>query len=123
MEENIVIDLNPNEVNIALLTYFKKTNVNIKYELTLNNDNLNIIFYLDDGINKEIISYQDLENALKNYIYRNDYEFKEFKYIGGIHKTGYYFDNTCIIAIMFASSLVVILCTFILKKKTKNKKP
>lgn len=38
-------------------------------------------------------------------------------------KTGYYFDNTCIIAIMFASSLVVILCTFILKKKMKNKKP
>lgn len=93
MEENIVIDLNPNKVNIALLTYLKKTNVNIKYELTLNNDNLNIIFYLDDGINKEVISYQDLENALKNYIYRNDYEFKEFKYIGGIHKTGYYFDE------------------------------
>ena len=95
------INLTPEEVDQAIVDYFeeiKDYRVSVKEELSLHQDKLDLKFYLiehldHDKIEKKLLTEEDLKNALNNYISFYNYELLDFKYIGGIHRTGYYFDK------------------------------
>lgn len=102
--EESTIQLTPDEVDQALIEYFgdgKSYRVSIKDELKLDKDKLNIKFYLIehldyDGIErglKTMLTTSDLHMALNEYINFYNYELIDFKYIGGIHRVGYFFDE------------------------------
>ena len=95
------INLTPEEVDQAIVDYFeeiKDYRVSVKEELSLHQDKLDLKFYLiehldHDKIEKKLLTEEDLKNALNNYISFYNYKLLDFKYIGGIHRTGYYFDK------------------------------
>lgn len=102
--ETSTIELTPDEVNQAIVGYFgdgKRYRVSSKQELSLYQDQLDIRFYLIehldyDGIkrdNKIMLTEGDLKNALNHYANFYNYELIDFKYMGGIHRVGYYFDE------------------------------
>ena len=103
-EEESKIILTPDEVDQAIIGYFsegKEYKVSIQEELLLNQDQLDLKFYLIeyldyDGIKKDVktmLTNGDLKKALNHYINFYNYELVDFKYIGGIHRVGYYFDE------------------------------
>ena len=98
------IELTPDEVDEAIVRYFgdgKNYRVSSERELSLYNDQIDLRFYLIehldyDGIkrdNKIMLTENDLKTALDHYINFHNYELIDFKYIGGIHRIGYYFDE------------------------------
>jgi len=98
------ISLTPDEVDQAIVEYFggdKEYPVSCKEELTMDKNGLNIAFYLIehtriDGVRRDIstmLTKGDLMNALGAYIDFYGYELLDFKYIGGIHRIGYFFDE------------------------------
>ena len=68
-----------------------------KYTLMFENDNFYLIEHLDyDGIKRDnmiMLTESDLKAALNHYINFYNYELIDFKYIGGIHRVGYFFDE------------------------------
>ena len=100
-EKSNKIILTPNEVDQALFEHFsegKDYQISIKEDLTIENNNPKISFYLIEHIDKDkevstLLTNEDLKNALNDYISFYNYKLIDFKYIGGIHKVGYYFDN------------------------------
>lgn len=98
------IELTPEKVIQAIVEYFgegKNYRVSAKEEISLCQDQIIIKFYLIehlklDGIKKDmemLLTEEDLRTALNHYISFYDYDLLDFKYIGGIHKVGYYFDE------------------------------
>ena len=101
---NHKIVLLPEDIDRAIIDYFgenKNYRVSVKEELTINGNEPKIKFYLIehieyDGIKKDIktlLTEGDLKNAFKNYLRDLNYNLESFKYIGGIHRVGYYFDE------------------------------
>ena len=102
--ETNTIELTPNEVDQAIIGYFgegKNYRVSSKHELSLYDNQINLRFYLVehldyDGIKRDniiMLTEGDLKNALNHYINFYNYDLVDFKYIGGIHRVGYYFDE------------------------------
>lgn len=98
------IELTPNEVDEAIISYFgqgKSYRVSSKEKLQLINGELDLKFYLIehikfDGVRKDIetmLTEGDLKNALNHYINFYGYELVDFKYMGGIHRVGYAFSQ------------------------------
>jgi hypothetical protein len=90
--------LTQEELNKAIIEYyFGECNdrVYVTEELTNNDGKLGIIFYLVERNNNSKIplTEEDLKNVLNNYINSDDYELISFKYIGGIHNVGYFFEK------------------------------
>ncbi len=103
-EEESKIVLTPNEVEEAIFNYFgsdKNYRVSVNEELTIENDQPKIMYFLIehleyDGIKKEVqtlLTNGDIRNALDYYINFYNYKLIDFKYIGGIHRVGYYVDE------------------------------
>ncbi len=99
------ITLTPDEVNQAIIEYFgskKNYRISVKEQVYIDfYGQQQINFYLTehldyDGIKKDIkcmLTEGDIKNALSAYVDFYSYELIDFKYIGGIHRTGYYFDE------------------------------
>ena len=98
------ITLTPDEVDQAIIDYFgqgKEYPVSCKEELTMNKSGLDIAFYLIehtriDGVRRDVstrLTKGDLMDALGAYIEFYGYELLDFKYIGGIHRVGYFVDE------------------------------
>ena len=98
------IELTPDEVDGAIVRYFgegKNYRVSSERELSLYNDQIDLRFYLIehldyDGIkrdNKIMLTESDLKTVLNHYVNFYNYELIDFKYIVGIHRVGYYFDE------------------------------
>lgn len=98
------IILNPDEVKKTIVEYFgrdKEYLISCKEKLTVNGDTPDMVFYLIEHLiidgNKRDISTRltngDLMHALDDYAKHYGYELTDFKYIGGIHHVGYYFDE------------------------------
>jgi len=98
------IELTPEEVKHTILEHFsteEKHQVSVEEELSIHQDHLDLRFYLieqihHDGINKDVrtmLTEEDLKMALDDYANFYGYELICFKYIGGIHRVGYYFDE------------------------------
>lgn len=96
--------LNPEVVDEALFEYFsqgKDYNVSVKEELSIENNQPKIDFYLLEHLKygdmveiaKTKLTEEDLYKAFNFYVKDLDYEVKDFKYIGGIHRVGYSFDQ------------------------------
>ncbi len=130
-DENSTITLTPDEVDEAIIEYFgsgKNYRVSAKEELSFHNNHLDIYFYLIehldyDGIKKDIktmLTRGDLKNALSAYIDFYNYELIDFKYIGGIHRVGYYFDEDT--PHYDGIQLEVKTKSKVLSKKRENKK-
>ena len=103
-EDSKKIVLNSEEVDQALIEYFgegKDYRVSVKEELSIENHQPKIDFYLIEHLKygdveeivKTLLTKEDLLKAFNNYIEDTDSEIKDFKYIGGIHRAGYYFDR------------------------------
>ncbi len=106
-EENVKsnsITLTRDEVDQAIVEYFgsgKEYPVSCKEELTMNKKGVDLAFYLiehtrEDGVRRDIstrLTKGDLMNALRAYIEFYGYELLDFKYIGGIHRAGYFIDE------------------------------
>ena len=103
-DKNLKIDLTPSEVEQAILEYYdidKDDHVRVEEELTIKDGHPDIKFsiiehidYID--IDKDLKTYleeDNLSNALNEYISTYNYELINFKYIGGIHRVGYFFDE------------------------------
>ncbi len=99
-----VVELTSKEVDKAIIDYSSKNHnhkVTVKEELSLVNGKLKIDFYsikhIDYyGTKKDIITHlteDDLKDCLNDYMGNYNYEVTDFKYIGGIHKTGYFIDE------------------------------
>ena len=104
INSNNKIILFPEDVDGAIIDYFgrdKNYRVSVKEELTIAGNEPNIKFYLIehlqyDGIKKDItilLTEGDLKKVFKDYLSDLNYELASFKYIGGIHKTGYFVDE------------------------------
>lgn len=100
------ISLTPNEVDEALVGYFgegKDYRISVKDEEPYIDfeGNPKVPIYLVEHIDfegaKKEISYMltdsDIKHALAHYIDFYGYDLEDFKYIGGIHHTGYFFDE------------------------------
>ena len=98
------IYLNPEEVDQALANYFgqnKNHRISIKEELSIEKDQPKIDFYLIEYFRygdieestRTKLTNEDLYKAFKYYFEDLDYDVKDFKYIGGIHRVGYYFNK------------------------------
>ena len=103
-DKSIKIDLTPNEVDQAILEYFDTQNdynVRVEEELSIIDNHPDIKFYLKEYIDymdikkeiKTLVSEEELKKALNEYISIYNYELLNFKYIGGIHRVGYFFDE------------------------------
>ena len=102
-ENKIKIDLTPKEVDQAILEYYDIDNnyVEVEKELSIVDNHPDIKFYLNEHINyqnikkdiKTLITEEDLNKALNQYISIYNYELINYKYIGGIHKIGYFIDE------------------------------
>ncbi|MBQ3307300.1 MAG: hypothetical protein IJG68_03800 [Bacilli bacterium] len=101
--ENNVFFMNPDEVNQAIINFYsegKDYKVTVETELLLN-DEPEITFYRidhynDDGIKKDVatkLTDADLKYIFNNMLKQTNYEVQDFKYIGGVHRVGYYFDQ------------------------------
>jgi len=82
---------------ISYLGMSKEYEVSAKKELNYTDGNLSIGFYLIekyDNIQRETrLTNSDLIAALNNYLKDTDYTLINFKYVGGIHRVGYYHDE------------------------------
>lgn len=99
------ITLTPDEVDQAIIEYFgsgKSYRISVKEKVYLDfHGQQQISFYLTehldyDGIKKDIgymLTEDCIKNALSAYVEFYGYELVDFKYVGGIHKVGYYFDE------------------------------
>ena len=103
-DKSIKIDLTPNEVDQAILEYFDTLNdynVTVEEELSIIDNHPDIKFYIKEYIDyedikkdiKTLVSEEELKKALNEYISIYNYELLNFKYIGGIHRVGYFFDE------------------------------
>ncbi len=101
---NNKIVLTPDEVDTALIEHFganKNYRMSIREKLTMKDNQLDIVFYLTEHLNNDGKAYhheirlkeEDVKEALNNYINYYNYELEDYKYIGGIHRVGYYFDE------------------------------
>ena len=76
-------------------------NEELNQELSIERDQPKIDFYLIEHLRygdveeiaKTKLTNGDLYKAFKYYFEDLDYDVKGFKYIGGIHRVGYYFDE------------------------------
>lgn len=101
--ENNVFFMNPDEVNQAIMNFYsegKDYKVTVETELLLNGEPeitfYRIDHYNDDGIKKDVatkLTDSDLKNIFNNMLKQTNYEVQDFKYIGGVHRVGYYFDQ------------------------------
>ncbi len=99
-DENCKKILSVNEVDNIILNYFfgnsEDDRFYIKKELIIKDEKLVIKFYLASKQNKENIirlSDEELKNILSSYVKSDGYELLDYRFIGGIHKAGYSFDN------------------------------
>ena len=102
-KENI-INLSSYEVDNILVNYYgsgKNYLVSTEHDLTIVNYSPKIFYYLIehldyDGIkrdNRMLLTEGDLKKAFNDYLSSSNYELVDFKYVGGIHHTGYFIDN------------------------------
>lgn len=97
------ITLTPNDVDEALIGYFgdgKNYRVSVREELSVDfHGNPKILFYLTEHLDQErikneyLLTESDLKTALAHYVDFYGYDLNGFKYIGGVHRVGYYFDE------------------------------
>ena len=96
--------LYPEEVDQALLEYFgegRDYRISIKEELSMEDNKPKIDFYLIEHLKygdveenvKTLLTNEDLLKAFNKYLEDINCEAKDFKYMGGIHHVGYYFDE------------------------------
>lgn len=100
------IILTKNEVNQILIDYFgneKEYKLSVVPQTYLDdNEEIQIRFYLIEHLYynnnrndfKCLLSETDIENALEDYANKNDYEYDNFKYIGGVRRVGYFMDES-----------------------------
>ena len=103
VEDNKIV-LTPDQVKQAIWNLFckgKDYDMSVEYELRFNNSQLDISFYIIEHLdfgglkkdNRIRLTEGDLNYAFSNYLKNSNYDLEEFKYIGGIHRVGYYFDD------------------------------
>ena len=96
--------LSPEEVNDAIIEHFganKSYKMTIREKLLMKDNQLNIVYYLTEHLNNDGKAFhheirlkeEDVKDALNNYIQNYNYELEDYKYVGGIHRVGYYFDE------------------------------
>lgn len=92
--------LSSSEVDNIILNYFfgnsEDDRFYIKKELTIQDDIPVIKFYLASKQNKGNIirlSDDELRNILSSYVKDEGYELLDYRFIGGIHHVGYFFDS------------------------------
>ena len=101
--ENNTFFMNPDEVNQAIINYYsegKDYKVTVEAELTLN-EQPEITFYKTDhynygGLKQDVetkLNEGDLKHVFNDMLKQTNYEVVDFKYVGGVHKVGYYFDH------------------------------
>jgi len=98
------ITLTEEEVDAEIANYFgegKSYDVSAIHELSINNHTVDIHFYLVesfdlDGSHREfktMLTEGDLKNVFESYVEQGNYDLEDFKYIGGVHKVGYFFEE------------------------------
>lgn len=88
------IELNSNEVKNIISDHFSKklnTSLECDYEVSLKDIGPAVTFFL--GKDRIKLEEKDLEEVFSSYANEQGYGYEGFKYIGGIHKVGYYFDQ------------------------------
>ena len=101
--ENNTLFMNSDEIKQAIVNYYGegKDNISVSEEVSLNEGKPEIAFYKIehydlDGIKKDIetrLTEGDLKNVFNDMLKSTNYEVTDFRYIGGIHRVGYYFDH------------------------------
>lgn len=98
------IKLTEEEVDAEIENYYgegKSYDVSATHELSINNHMIDINFYLIEKFNldgvmretKTMLTEGDLKNVFEAYVEQGNYELENFKYIGGIHKVGYFVEE------------------------------
>ncbi len=94
------IELSKDEVLDLITSYYgedKEYDVTTRMDLSLEKDQINIKFSIVenfDGITNIIrLTEGDLENVFKDYLSNTNYDFVDFKYVGGIRRVGYFVDE------------------------------
>ena len=92
------------KVNNIIVNYFgngKNYLVSTEYDLGIIGHEPKIYYYLIEHLdydgkkrdNRIYLTEHDLKTAFNDYLSSSNYELVDFKYIGGIHHTGYYINN------------------------------
>ncbi len=93
-EKEDVVSLNPGDAKTVISNYFsKKLNKELpcEYELSLKDRGPAVTFFL--GEEKLKLEETDLKEVFENYVNDLGFDYKDFKYVGGVHNVGYYFDE------------------------------
>jgi hypothetical protein len=101
--ENDKIIVSPDEIKEAITDYYdvgKNYKVSVREDIYVDyNGHPQINYYLVEHYynkNREfeyMLTETDIKKALANYIGKNGYDLNDFKYIGGVHKVGYFVDE------------------------------
>ncbi len=98
--EEIKLELTPEEVKQLIQDYYSKIkpwDVSVKYELLFQSGKLDLKFYivehLDSGDIVNPLTVEGLRSALTYYADSFKYDLIDFKFIGGVHRAGYYYDE------------------------------
>lgn len=100
--ENDKIIVSPDEIKEAITDYYdvgKNYKVSVREDIYVDyNGHPQINYYLVEHYNKNrefeyMLTETDIKKALANYIGKNGYDLNDYKYIGGVHKVGYFVDE------------------------------
>ena len=80
-------------MNIINIYYMIKMRIDVKFESELPELNIYYVSYIGGEKIKCLLRYEDLFEPLKVYVNNLGYELIDFKYDGGVKRTGYYVDN------------------------------
>ena len=97
------INLSKSEVNKIIVDYYGegRPNVTAKHVLKLEDDKIDIDFYLVEEFNlkrkqrivEKRLTENDLRVAFDDYLEGSNYKLVDYKYIGGIRRVGYFVDE------------------------------
>ena len=93
-KETVFID--EKKLNEIIINYYTNDDsevISVDKELIKIHGDLRLTLFLIKDDQRFIITYEDLEYVLKYYLHYLGYEFINYKFVGGIHNAGYYFDE------------------------------
>ena len=95
------MDLSVSQVKDAMTDYYGNDKDHAVYpfiNVFMNNGEPDVKFYINEHVGKgqsynTPVSKDDLRNVLAMYAAKKGYEMIDYRYVGGVHRVGYFFDE------------------------------
>lgn len=100
-KDNKKIFLFPEDIDREIINYYSKDNdllVSVKDDVSIRNGKIDVNYYLIQHTGCDAsriinLTDDDLKDVFSSFVNELNYDLEDFKYCGGIHRVGYYFDE------------------------------